>query len=251
MILKDITILNTRPLPLALELTQAIEKNGGRCVMLPSLQIMPLFNDIQEKVSQSFQESDIVLFTSQYAVDLALQTSVQYNGLIGAVGRATAAAIKKKGLFVTLIPQEASTEGLLNLPELQKICLKGKKITLFCGRGGRALLYETLIERGAMVNKVMLYERTLPTWTEAEYANLIKTPIHLALGLSVDSIVYFFSCLKPKEKIRFSNLPWLVMSSRVALQAKTMGIKTIHKVGHQTVLEAIEKLVQSQVLMPM
>lgn len=251
------TILNTRPLEQALPLAKAIEKEGGRCLVLSSFNIIPVM-DASFRLKKIVQvcEQDIWLFMSQYAVKYALPELLAFqkkkkNGpLIGAVGKATAAALQQEGIPVIFIPEEASSEGLLNLPEFQD--LAEKKITIFRGKDGRTFLDEALKERGAYVIENILYERVPAVWKKEELLivteNIEKNQIDLALGMSIDSLTYFFSQLDLRVNKCLLNVPWLVMSDRVANQAKKLGIQTTYTVREGNVLESLIQCCSSDIM---
>ena len=122
------------------------------------------------------------------------------------------------------------------MPDFQ---LKQPKTMTTCrGKNGRTLLDEILKERGAHVNEIILYERVMPLWTQKDY-DLLDTKIDLALGLSLESLTYFFSHLQLQHAKRFFNVPWLVMSHRIAEEAKKLGIKTIYTVSDGNVFESL------------
>lgn len=237
------TILNIRPLSQALPLAKAIEEEGGRCIVLPSIEIVPLLVSAEKALlmPKLWRSSDFLLFVSQYAVPSSPSPlrgrAREGGGKIAAIGKATTKALKQAGIPVDLTPEDPSSEGLLCLPELQS--LQGKTITIFRGKSGRTFLDETLKQRGALVNEVMLYERILPTWTKEDYALITHNTVDLALGLSVDSLTYFFSQLDLSQKSRYINVPWLVMSQRVAEKAKSFGIKTVYTVSKGDVLGSL------------
>jgi uroporphyrinogen-III synthase len=245
--LKGCTILNTRPLEQAIPLAESIEKEGGRCLLLPSFSVTP--TSVLSEVSFSdYLNSDIWLFMSQYAVKFSLPELLKLKDrkfpYIGAVGKSTAMALESVGLEVKWIPESGentSSEGLLSLRDFQVIC--GKKITVFQGKSGRKLVDEILLQRGAVVQECILYERVAPDWSKTEYAIVQKylqtSRIDQALGMSVDSLKYFFSQIKPIDRRDFLNIPWLVMSSRVADYAKALGIQTISVVKDSDILESL------------
>jgi uroporphyrinogen-III synthase len=232
------TILNTRPLEQSLLLVEAIEREGGQCLMLPSVEIVPVFPKNQE-IYPNIQ-SHYWIFLSQYAVKVWVSQYHFFAAKIApkiiAIGKATATALQKANISVNLIPEESSSEGILHLLDFQS--LEGKTVTIFRGKSGRTLLDDTLIQRGALVNEVVLYERLIPTWTPQDYA-LLNHPIDLALGLSVDSLTYFFSKLDFIQTGRFFNVPWLVMSQRVAEEAKKLGVSEIYKVSDGDIFESL------------
>jgi uroporphyrinogen-III synthase len=182
------------------------------------------------------------LFVSQYAVQFFISLwdgGTRTGGKIAAIGKATSEALECAGIPVDLTPEDPSSEDLLCLPELQSPSLKGKTVTIFRGKSGRTLLDETLKQRGALVKEIVLYERVLPVWTKEDHELLMSNKIDLALGLSVDSLTYFFSQLDLLEKKRFLDVPWLIMSHRVAEEAKKLGIVTVYTVSKGDVLGSL------------
>lgn len=250
--LSGLTILNTRPQETTLE--NLIQQEDGHCLNLPSFDIVPLMINSRKISSLSTKKSsDIYLFMSQYAVQYALLAppilSLLNKVTIGAVGKATAAALQRAGIAVSLIPEDPSSEGLFNLPELQQ--LQNKNIIIFRGRSGRTLLDEILRQRGAIVSEVLLYERIPSIWTPKQYEtlteHLINTKIHCILGLSVDSITYFMSHLEPDalstEHKKIRDIPWLVMSPRVAYHAKKTGINKVYTIDkNEDILNALIRI---------
>lgn len=232
------TILNTRPLEQSLLLAEAIEKEGGQCLILPSIEIVPVLPNSQEIYPHV--QSNYWVFVSQYAAKFWVSHyhSFETNSAskVIAIGKATATVLHNANISVDLIPEDSSSEGVLQLLDFK--LLAGKTVTIFRGKSGRTLLDETLLERGATVKEVVLYERLMPTWTSKEYA-LLDNHIDLALGLSIDSLTYFFSKLSLEKKQRFCNVPWLVMSQRVAEEAKKLGISKIYKVSDGDIFESL------------
>lgn len=238
-------ILNTRPLEQALLLTQAIEKEGGKCISLPSIEILPV--EISEQHIKEQIQSDFWIFVSQSAVQFWASryrnTLKNTHTKIVAIGNATAKALQRENILVDFIPLESSSEGVLALPSFQS--LQEKTVTIFRGKAGRTLLDETLKERGAFVKEVVLYERVASHWSKKDYA-LLDKPIDLALGLSIDSLTYFFSKLSLNHKQWFFNVPWLVMSQRVAEEAKKLGILNIYRVSDGDIFESLIRCCSSE-----
>lgn len=228
------TILNTRPLKQALPLAHAIEKEGGKCIIFPSFDIAPIASNPAQ--ISPIQQSDFIIFFSQYAVEYGVKFVLPHQQII-AIGKSTATALTKAGVSSIIIPQEMSSEGLSALPELQQ--LEGKNIALFRGKSGRVLLDEILQQRGAKIQEILLYERQAISHEYDSIIELAQQKIDIALGMSVDSLTYFFSQLQSSERIQFLNVPWLVMSHRVANQAKKLGIKTIYMVSNGNILESL------------
>ena len=85
-------ILVTRPAHQAHELIAAIEGAGGRAIPFPVLKIVAINPDKVAAARASMPAPDVVVFVSRNAVD----HGIDYvgNGLIAAIGPATAAAIE-------------------------------------------------------------------------------------------------------------------------------------------------------------
>gem|GEM_PF-4476281 len=237
--LAGFTILNTRPSNAAQPLTDAIETLGGKCLNLPSFEISPLTVRNTEFQSKA-QQCDYWFFMSQYAVNYAVplikQCHLDLPPYIAAVGKTTAQTLKVHHLPVHIIPEKASSEGLL---ALNNICAKNKKVTFFRGKAGRTLLDDILRKQGATVNEIQLYERIPAVWTDAVYEPIAQSKIDLILGMSVDSLRYLFNNLQAAEKKRFQDIPWLLMSRRVAKEARILGIKSFYIVNDSDILKSL------------
>jgi uroporphyrinogen-III synthase len=110
---------------------------------------------------------DHVIFLSEHAVTHA---GLRGAGLFGrsqwyAIGGSTAAALDRvrfdpqrdQQIIVPGSAADANSEGLLKLPELQR--LAGQRVLLVAGEGGRDLLLQQLGLRGAEVMQWQVYRR--------------------------------------------------------------------------------------------
>ena len=107
-----------------------------------------------------------VIFISTYAVRYGLEC-VRLAGVnldqvrIASIGGATTRALLNESQVVALeCPPPAGSESLLSTPEMSDV--KGQKIFIIRGTGGRELLGGTLRDRGAEVEYVECYERRRP-----------------------------------------------------------------------------------------
>jgi uroporphyrinogen-III synthase len=102
---------------------------------------------------------DWAVFTSSNAVECGLrQLPTPLAQRHAAIGRATARALERQGLAVAARPDQASSEGLLDLPEFAD--LAGRRMLLIKGRGGRELLRDSARARGAEVLELEVYRRS-------------------------------------------------------------------------------------------
>lgn len=137
-----------------------------------------------------------------------------------AVGASSGDILKNAGIDV-MIPQEPRTEGLLALPALQQ--LVQRDIVIMKGFGGRELLYDTLLARGANVSQWEVYKRIKldsPSSTQDWQANQIRCII----ATSGEVIQAAFDYFQPDW---LKGLDWIVVSQRTADIASKLGVTQI------------------------
>jgi len=165
--LKNITVLVTRPEHQAEKLCQLIESSGGKAIRFPSIEIVDVLDE--EKLHlliDQISTFDIAIFISANAVKFGIKHVLSRGKWpkslkIAAVGKSSVKALDSLGLIADIFPIEHfNSETLLSLEEMQNVA--GKKIIIFRGDGGRELLAETLISRGAIVEYANCYQRSLP-----------------------------------------------------------------------------------------
>lgn len=164
------SVLLTRPGNQAEGISARILAAGGRVMSLPMLEIEALqqHDDIEQIKTRilALDQYEIAIFISTNAANLGLEWIRQYwpqmpVGLSAyAVGPGTAAILRQEPWPVLCSEEGVTSEYLLALPGLQDV--KGKRIALFRGRGGRELIAETLRERGAQVDYIEVYRRRVP-----------------------------------------------------------------------------------------
>jgi uroporphyrinogen III methyltransferase/synthase len=92
------------------------------------------------------------------------------NVKVGVVGPVTAAALKKTGVAIDLVPDNYRAEGLIS--ELVKIGVDGKKILLPRAIIGREVLPVALRKNGAKVTVATVYKTVAPR--NADASGLLK-----------------------------------------------------------------------------
>src|SRR5688572_26036431 len=142
-------ILVTRPRAQADGLARLIEAAGGAAHLLPAIEI----EDVPPPPALGrMHEFDLAIFVSPTAVAKALP-HVRKLPRAAAVGAGTRRELERRGVADVNAPSTgADSEALLALAELGQV--KGKRIAILRGDGGRALLGETLAARGARVEHV-------------------------------------------------------------------------------------------------
>ncbi len=187
-ILSGLKILVTRPRDQAVQLAQKIAQAGGIPLLHPLLEIMPVEHSapLREQISR-LQAVDLVIFISPNAVQYGM-AAIAASGLpaglkIATIGPGSAKALHALGINQVIVPLEKfDSEGLLLMPQLQQIA--GWRVMIFRGDGGRELLGDVLKDRGAVVEYVTCYHRSMRQWDAGELLNadLLTVTSSEALG---------------------------------------------------------------------
>lgn len=224
-LLAGLKILITRPRDQALQLAQAVERQGGIPVLLPLLQIAPVADSrvLAEQVS-GLAGAELAIFISPNAVQYGMAAIRTAGGLpgnltIATVGQGSAQALRELGVENVLLPADRfDSEGLLALPQLQQIA--GWRVLIFRGDGGRALLGDELMARGAMVEYVTCYRRSKPHLDERLLADA-----HAITVTSSEALTHLSQM--PGESLR--HLPLFVPHPRIAELAHLQGWTEVHQ----------------------
>ncbi len=225
-------MLVTRPAHQSEGLCSAIEGSRGRPVRFPTLEILGP-RDKREARTQltGASRADLLIFISANAVQYAfplLPEQLPVDVDIAAVGSATARALTDAGLDPTLTPDRMDSEGLLALPSLQNVA--GKTVYILRGEGGRELLYDTLVERGALVQQVDVYRRQVPQ-RPAGTNNLVQNWERLVDAVSATSnaiLDNLFTLLGEPGAALIRGTPLVVVSQRMAEHAVELGCEVVY-----------------------
>jgi uroporphyrinogen-III synthase len=163
-----------------------------------------------------------VIVTSTVAAEQCVLMKSQWPESITffAVGASTGHILQKAGLAV-VVPQEARTEGLLNLTQLNHV--DNQNIIIMKGFGGRELLHDTLVSRGAEVAQWEVYKRVKlnsPVSTQDWHPVQIRCIIATSGEVIQAAFEYF-------EASWLKSLNWIVVSQRTAEIASKLGVTKI------------------------
>ncbi len=250
--MNGLRVLNTRPLHQAAALDQAIRAAGGLSINFPALTIQATPSDWLADMP-SLVNVNQAIFISANAVnfyfDALKQAGITWplSIRITAVGCATAAALSKLGILPHHIPSIADSEHLLKLRTLQTI--HDQTILLIKGIGGRPLIAETLVFRGASLISLCVYRSDFPD-IKQEYINSLwqDDAVDIILFTSTQAMHNFFSLFSEEGRCWIRKTPCLVISERLAETASTLGINKIIRCQHDTVLEALKDFTHQGVI---
>ncbi len=227
--LAGLNIVVTRPREQAVQLAQRIEQAGGSVILFPLLEISPIA-DFQplRAILKRLGEFNLAIFISPNAVRYGMEAVHAAGGLppslkIATVGQGSAKALGSLGIGNVIAPQDRfDSEALLALPDLQDV--KGWRIVIFRGDGGRELLGDTLKARGATVEYAACYQRTKP---QQDANSLLAARPHVITVTSSEALGYLWDMLDDAARQQMASLPLFVPHARIAEAAQRLGWREV------------------------
>jgi uroporphyrinogen-III synthase len=155
-----------------------------------------------------------------------LRVAGQPRPQLAAVGRATATAMEQAGLAPDLVPDSGfDSESLLALPALQRA--GGKRVLIVRGEGGRALLGETLTQRGAEVVYAEVYRRAAPDTDARALLSDWRQSLGFVTATSDEVLVNLLAMVPMSAHRWLRALPLAVLSERNATKAMELGFRVV------------------------
>ncbi len=223
----------TRPAHQAKNLADGIHAMGGHATLFPVLEITDL-KDTRPLLAliSRLEEFDIAIFVSPNAVNKAMQLINTHGALplimkIAVVGKGSANALKHFGVTNIIVPTgRYDSEALLNQSELQQV--KNKRIVIFRGNGGRKLLGNTLIARGAVLEYAECYHRGKPN---VDVASLLSVWSHNNLNAvtitSSEGLHNLFDMIGQLGQQLLKMTPLFTAHKRIAQKASDLGLTKV------------------------
>jgi uroporphyrinogen-III synthase len=227
--LRGLRVLVTRPAAQAERLCRLIDAAGGEAFCLPAIDILePVDSYHLESVVASLANYDLAVFISVNAVTRGLDFITAHGEWplhvrIATVGARSAGALTRYGLAADLVPEHHfSSEGLLALDDLQD--MRGKRVLIFRGDGGREYLRDTLVERGAEVDYVEVYRRACPLVDPQEIMPYWEPgTLDVITITSNESLQNLFDMAGVEGQPLLREIPLLVVGERQAALAQQLG----------------------------
>jgi uroporphyrinogen-III synthase len=221
-------VLVTRPAGQAEPLCRLIESAGGRAIRFPTIAIEPTHDP--EATALLGESWDLLYFVSPNAVEQAL--ALVADGIwprverVAAVGRGTARALEAAGRAPDLVPNDRyESEALLEMPELAD--MRGRRVLIVRGEGGRALFAQAMTERGAEVRFAEVYRRVRPAVEVAPLLARWSEEVDFVMATSDEVLLNLAELLGQEGQASLLATPLVVIAERTAQTARNLGFQTI------------------------
>jgi len=223
-----VRVLITRPAHQAGPLAERIAALGGIPIRLPTLEIAgPADPAALDAALARLSAFDMAVFVSPNAVRAVLARlkpqQLPASLQLAAVGQGTRRALNEAGVHNVLAPTERfDSEALLDL--LPETTVRGRRVAILRGAGGREWLGEELARRGADVTAIECYRRRPPqTVDAAALAQLVEGNIDIVTATSVEGLRNLDRLAGLSGRATLRATPLLVVGERQAQAARELG----------------------------
>ena len=227
-------ILVCRPQPKADETCAALCEAGADARALPMIEIQPRELDGRDRsLLQDLDQYQAVIAVSPNAAQLLLEHLDQWwpQWPIGiewwGPGTGTARVFEKAGLESRAPARGHDSEALLDETSFEADTIRGKRILLARGEGGRETLIQTLQERGARIDTLTLYARRVPEWpketVESTFRDFNPDTILALSGETLKNLLDLVQNTGAKP----AECTLVVPVERVAAQARDAGFSDV------------------------
>ena len=163
-------VLVTRAAAQAPAFARRLEEQGAGVVSCPVIEIRPLAPSMPQlkRAFAALGDYDWLIFTSTNGVEIffnqlfssGYDLRALHRVRLAAIGSETSRALRDLHLHADVVPQDFRAEGLLEAMAGED--LRGARVLLPRARGARAVLPDTLRDRGAHVEEIQTYESVAP-----------------------------------------------------------------------------------------
>lgn len=227
-------ILVTRPREQAERLARAIETAGGEALRHPTVEIAPPSDpDALGRIAGLLIHCDLAIFVSPTAVQEGLRVAGPWPAQLpaAAVGPGTKAALLQRGVANVLAPSSgADSDALLAEPAFGN--LKGRRVLLFRGEGGRDPLVKALLARGAEVHLAECYRRVKPHAGLGPLAERWRRGgVDASTVFSAGALENLFELLPPAARALARATPLFASHERIGARARAHGVAEVMVCG--------------------
>jgi uroporphyrinogen-III synthase len=227
-------IVITRPAAQAAALARLIEERGGQPILFPVIEIVdvPDLTAVNALIDR-LDTFDIAIFVSPNAATRGMNAirarrELPAGIVVVAIGGGSARELERQGVRAVVTPQlRADSEGVLELDALREV--RGKRVAIFRGVGGRELLRETLESRGATVEYAECYTRARPSADAAGLLERLRSGTAEAfVCTSSEGLNNLCAMLGPEAEPLIQRVPLFVPHPRIASAAAKLGLDRVY-----------------------
>lgn len=232
-------IVVTRPAAQAGVLAAGIRRLGGMPVMFPVLAIFDVA-DVRPivEVAHRLDQFALAIFISPNAVAKALNLILARRPWppalrVACIGKSSEKELARFGLHEVTAPRgRFDSEALLELAPLQADAVAGRRVVIFRGDGGRELLGDTLIARGAALEYVECYHRGRPKLDTAPLLKLwARDELDAITVTSSEGLHNLFDMVGKLGQQWLRRTPLFVPHERIAEAARSLGMDRVTLTG--------------------
>ncbi len=229
-------IVVTRPAEQADKLAGQIEARGGAAVRFPVLAIFETERpEALQAAAANIEAFDYAVFVSPNAVEKALGAICARRAwpervVACAMGETSARAIAGFGVARIITPEGGrfDSEALLARPEFEAGAIRGKRVAIFRGDGGRELLGDTLEARGATVERIPCYRRGQPVCDPAPLLELLgRGAVDAVTVTSSEGLRNLLAMIGAAGESALKAAPLFVAHQRIAEEAAATGFTDV------------------------
>jgi len=228
------TIVVTRTRAQARPFATLLRRHGAHVIEAPAIVLRPprSWAPVDRALSR-LRNFDLVVFTSVNGVKRFLERLLRRRGdiqdlkgaVIVAIGPATRAALRDRGLRVAALPEEYRAEGVIRA--LSGRGLRGARVLIPRAAVARDMLVRALRRRGARVEVAPVYRTVasaagLPAVRKALRQGRVDL-VTFASSSTVEQFVRRFR--SPADRLRLRRVPAAVIGPITAATARRCGFK--------------------------
>jgi len=228
-------ILVTRPRAQSAALASLIGEAGGEAILFPAIEIADPIDAGPARARLGRLESfDWAIFISANAAERGLALlGRSWPGKVraAAVGAGTRRLLLEHGVPDVIAPKgRADSEALLAMPEFDTV--RGQRVAIIRGEGGREILRDELQARGASVEYVECYRRVLPQADPGPLlSQWVRGEVHAVTVNSAEALSNLLAVVGEAGASRVRSAPLFVPHPRVGDEAQRQGIARVVVAG--------------------
>ena len=223
-------ILVTRTRTQAGALSDLLVQRGAAAVELPTIEVQPLadYADLDGAL-RDLGRFDWVIFASTNAVDIVFQRlasmgldSRAFGGVkLGAIGPATANALRRNGLTADFLPEAFMSEAVVDGLKFENMA--GAKVLLPHGDIALDTIAVGLAQQGASVSRALAYQTVIPRGSGAKLTEILAKGVDVATFSSSSTVRNLCDMLGDVD--RLSNTAIACIGPITAATARELGLK--------------------------